>query len=83
MEGHHDALRLLTIAGNGVGVLIGRLGANNATTDGVLVRRNVIEDNLGSGLFALDSYNIDVQRNLARGNGGDGLILWGEVFRSG
>jgi hypothetical protein len=80
-EGANSVVRRLLITNNVTGMLVSRVGANNAT-DGLLVRQNTLSGNAGAGLFSLDSYNLHIERNRVVGNGGIGLGLGGEVFRS-
>ena len=69
------AVRGLSITGNVTGIVI------DISFD-VVVRHNVIADNSGSGLLALDSNTVRVAGNGALRNAGDGIHFGGEVTSS-
>jgi hypothetical protein len=69
------AVRGLSITGNVTGIVI------DISFD-VVVRHNVIADNSGSGLLALDSNTVRVAGNDALRNAGDGIHFGGEVTSS-
>ena len=69
------AVRGLSITGNVTGIVID-------ISFNVVVRHNVIADNSGSGLLALDSNTVRVAGNDALRNAGDGIHFGGEVTSS-
>ena len=69
------AVRGLAITGNVTGIVI------DISFD-VVVRNNLIADNSGSGLLALDSNTVRVAGNDALRNAGDGIHFGGEVTSS-